>query len=423
MFHRDSIKAGGSAMVVDDSPTQRDHAVRLCREIGIGTVYEASNGVEAIALLGMLALPPTYLVVDLEMPGMDGVELLQELARLEVDAAIVVVSSREVALIESVQAMGNGLGLHVLAALSKPLSARSLQRALSAQTEPCPAPDAAHERLTGPTPTVAELAQAIQEDAIHVQYQPKVDVRTGLVRGVEVLARWRHPQLGPICPAHFVALAEQHDLIWPLTCGVFRQALRQASQWNSVGLRLPMSINLSPHVLRRPGVVDHIAGVAEQQGIAAGQVVLELTESAVVSQADASLGVLTRLRLKGFGLSIDDYGTGYSSMQQLARVPFTELKIDRSFVHGACQRRSLQIILQSALSMADQLGLVTVAEGVETMEDWRLIQTLGCKVAQGWLIGRAMDAGGFKAWLNAHSLRVADLRMQTGPRHPQLQDA
>ena len=141
--------------------------------------------------------------------------------------------------------------------------------------------------------------------------------------------------------------------------------------------------------------------------------VLEITESSVVTYLGEALGVLARLRMRGFGLSIDDYGTGFSSMQQLARIPFTELKIDRSFVHGAHRQDNLRVILQSALDMSRRLGLVTVAEGIETIEDWLLLQQFGCTVGQGWLIGKPMPADELLPWLKTQQPRLAGLRAST----------
>jgi len=191
---------------------------------------------------------------------------------------------------------------------------------------------------------------------------------------------------------------------------VMDQALGQAAVWNARGLRLSVAVNLSPRLLERPGLVQEISSLVERHGLQAEQVVLEITESHVVAYLGTALGVLARLRLKGFGLSIDDYGTGFSSMQQLARIPFTELKIDRSFVHGAHQRKNLRVILQSALEMARQLDLVTVAEGIETAEDWNLLQQFGCVVGQGYLIARPMPATDMPKWLKSHQTRLASLR-------------
>jgi EAL domain-containing protein (putative c-di-GMP-specific phosphodiesterase class I) len=177
-------------------------------------------------------------------------------------------------------------------------------------------------------------------------------------------------------------------------------------------------VNVSPVLLERAGLVQEITDMALQHGVAPDQVVLELTEGSLMTQISTALGVLARLRLKGFGLSIDDYGTGYSSMQQLARAPFTELKIDRSFVHGAHRRKSLRVILQSALDMARQLDLCTVAEGIESMADWRLLQDMGCSVGQGWLIARPMEGDALLPWTRSHVGRVPELRAVVLPGQP-----
>jgi EAL domain-containing protein (putative c-di-GMP-specific phosphodiesterase class I) len=150
--------------------------------------------------------------------------------------------------------------------------------------------------------------------------------------------------------------------------------------------------------------------MAEGHGLPPDTIVFEITESSLVAQPGVALSVLARLRLKGFGLSIDDYGTGFSSMRQLARIPFTELKIDRSFVRGASQRDSLQVILHSAVDMANQLGLTSVAEGVETIEEWRLLQRYGCTLAQGWLIAKAMPGEEIGPWVKQHRTRLQELR-------------
>src|SRR5690606_36511480 len=195
----------------------------------------------------------------------------------------------------------------------------------------------------------------------------------------------------------------------PLTLSIADQACAQAAQWNKRGLRLSMAINLSPQLLDADQFVDDICVLIERHAVRADQIVWEITESSVVANLGAALGVLARLRLKGFGLSLDDYGTGFSSMQQLARMPFTELKVDRSFVHGASQRKHLRVILQSALDMANRLNLVTVAEGVERQEDWRLLQEYGCSLGQGYLVARPMPGKELPVWLRTQARHLRSL--------------
>ena len=197
-------------------------------------------------------------------------------------------------------------------------------------------------------------------------------------------------------------------------------ALAQAAAWNARGLQLSVAVNLSPLLLDRPALVHEIEDLVRAHCLDPAQVMLEITESSLATCLGTALALLARLRLRGFGLSLDDFGTGFSSLLQLARVPFTELKVDRSFVHGAAQRKHLRLMLASALDMARRLELVSVAEGVETLEDWHLLQELGCTVGQGWLIAPAMPADELPAWRKAHQrqlprLRAAAASAGTGP--------
>ena len=396
-----------SLLVVDDSAVQRAHAVGLARDMGFVSIYEAADGTEALRLLGMLALPPDLLLIDLEMPGMDGVQLIQALAERRIQVPFIVASSREPALLESVEAMAQALGLQVLAALRKPLQAAELQAAVQQGDR---APGAVAAASTLPVVEASCLARAFTRGELSVHYQPKVDMRTGLPRGVEALARWQHPDLGWVPPDQFVPLAERTGQIHALTLVIAEQALAQAAQWNQTGMPLTMAINLSPLLLDRPALLPEIEALVARHGLQPAQVVLELTESSLATCLGTALALLARMRLHGFGLSLDDFGTGFSSLLQLARVPFTELKVDRRFVHGAAQRRHLRVMLESALDMARRLDVVSVAEGVETLEDWRLLQQLGCKIGQGWLIGQGMPAADMPAWRRQHRRQLPLLR-------------
>jgi EAL domain-containing protein (putative c-di-GMP-specific phosphodiesterase class I)/ActR/RegA family two-component response regulator len=399
-----------SVLIVDDSALQRSHAASLCRRAGIDLVYEAGNGIEALELLSMLVLAPGVMILDLEMPGMDGVELIQQLQQRNMALPVIIVSGREQALIDSIATMTRSMGFHVPGAVRKPLHACDLERALREYCEALTYP-VARDEPDLPSVRPADLSHAIDAGEITVHYQPKVDIRTGIIRGLEALARWPHPVHGMIPPNRFIPMAEQHGLIRPLTLSVIPQVLAQLAGWNARGVRWPVSINLSPSLLDNVDLVPVIVDLVQRHGVAPSQIVFEITESSVASHLSVSLGVLARLRLKGFRLSIDDYGTGFSSMLQLARIPFTELKIDRSFVHGAHQRKRSRVLLQSALDMARQLGLVTVAEGIETIEDWLLLQSFDCCVGQGYLIARPMPAQALPAWLHAHRERLCSLRL------------
>jgi len=396
-----------SVLIVDDSGVQRGIGVAVCRELRIPTIHEAGNGLEALALLDKLPAQPALLIVDLEMPAMDGPELLSALGARGMRAPIVLASSRERALINSVQDMGTALGLRILGALQKPLTLASLGPLLQNKRH------AAVEKQ-GPAQRQAvdpeRVRAALAAGDIDVHYHPQVEIETGRIRGVEALARWHDAKEGWIGPDVFIPVAEQHGLIRELTLQVMDAAMRQTAIWNRHGLDLSIAINLSPILLERGELVQEISELQQKHGLRAEQIVLEVTEGSLLRDLAIALGVLTRLRLRGFRLSLDDYGTGFSSMQQLARIPFTELKIDRTFVHGAHERDSLQVILRSALEMANQLGIETVAEGVESLEDWRLLRQYGCKLAQGWLLAKAMPGDELEGWLPTLQRRRPELQ-------------
>ena len=406
-----SLPAIRSVLLVDDSAAQRAYAVALCRELGIPEVREASNGLEALALLAALPTQPDLLIIDLEMPTMDGPELLTRLRELGIGSPIIVASSRERSLLHSVQDMGGGMGLCLLGALQKPLRLEALSAILRNW-------DSVADRgkqAAGSLPVDPdELRTGIDRGEIVVHYQPQVEVHSGDMHGVEALARWNHPTLGLVHPDHFIPMAEEHGLIHKLTLQVMNQAMLQTAMWNAQGMDLSVAINLSPLLLESPDLLQEISSLQQCYGLRAEQVVLEITETSLLRELSVALAVLTRLRLRGFGLSLDDYGTGFSSMQQLARIPVTELKIDRSFVHGVHERESVQVMLRSALEMAMRLGLNTVAEGVESLRDWWLLQEYGCTFVQGWLMAKAMPATELCNWARVHEQRKPQLRPQGG---------
>ena len=202
---------------------------------------------------------------------------------------------------------------------------------------------------------------------------------------VEALARW-HRGDAIMTPLQFLPELERLGLLGVLSDTILEQSCAWSSRWARHGLRLGISVNVSASELHDPGIADHYTQIVGRHGVEAGQVVIEMTESSLLADLRGGLGLLARMRLKGFGLSIDDFGMGYSSMGQLAHIPFTELKIDRTFVSDAAMNPRSRAVVEASLDLARKLGLTAVAEGVETLEDWQLLAELGCDLAQGYLI-------------------------------------
>ncbi len=397
-----------SILVVDDSTVQRQHAVSLIQALGAKSLHEAGNGQEVLALLTKMDVLPALMILDLEMPDMDGVELLQHLQKHAIHIPVIILSSREASLLSSIDAMVKNTGMRVLAIVPKPLNEEKLRQAMKFYSDKPVQP--AQKKAAQMPLTEKELGKMLKEKALVAYFQPKVDMKTGMLKGVEALARIQHDKLGFVSPDRFIPVAEKSGLIHELTLQMLEQAMSQCAIWNARGLVLKVAINLSALSLDIPDFIDKIMAIQAKHGVQADQFVFEITESSVVSNVGNTLAMLARLRLKGFGLSIDDYGTGFSSMQQLAMIPFTELKVDRSFVDGAHEKQNLRVILQSALEMAQRLSLVSVAEGIETMADWRLLQDFNCVVGQGFLIGKPMKANDLPVWLKEHHRRLPELR-------------
>lgn len=394
------VMGADSALIVEDSAVQRAHAAQVCRELGVCRVYEAGNGLEALALLETVA--PAVLIMDLEMPTMDGPALLGRLHTRGTRIPVIVISGRESAVVHSVRHLGVALGFPILGAVQKPLTPQALAPLL----EHLRSGECLGQHAPPPIPVDStDLRTALASDQIIVHYQPQIEISSLAFHGVEALARWPHPSLGMIPPDRFIPLAEQNGLIHELTLRVLNQAMVQALNWSGREIDCSVAVNLSPALLDRPGLVEEIAGLQQSYGIPSQRVVIEVTETALLRDPMLALSALTRLRLRGFGLSLDDYGTGFSSMQQLARIPFTEIKIDRTFVQGAGERKDMQVILRRIIQMAGELGVATVAEGVSTQEELRLLREFGCGYAQGWLFAKALAGADLPSWLAAHEAR------------------
>ena len=371
-------------MVVEDHGFQRRMALRLLAELGVETSFEAADGAAGLALLQQLPHPPDVVLVDLDMPGMDGVEFIGHVAQDRLARAVALVSALDPALLNTVQTMGRAYGLRVLGSIEKPLTADKLRDVLTAYEERLQAVD--DDRPV--EVDIDELRAALANDELLAWFQPQVEFANGRAVAVEALARWQRGNGEIVRPIHFVPLLEREGLSQRLTDQMLIQACRWKRHWEDDGLRLNLSVNVSPSTLQDPAAADHYQQIVRDHGVDPANVMLEITESSVMADAARGLGVLARLRLKGFGLSIDDFGTGYSSLAQLSQIPFTELKIDQGFVSGAHAQPRKRAVVEASLDLARKLSLKVVAEGVETNEDWQMLAELGCGMAQGYLIAK-----------------------------------
>ena len=236
-----------------------------------------------------------------------------------------------------------------------------------------------------------ELSSAFKTDALSLVYQPKMDLRTADLAGVEALIRWSHPELGPLSPAEFIPRAEESKVIDELTTWVADRAFHQAAQWVGQGFAGTIALNVSARNLKRVDFPDILADLCWRHNLSSEKVVVEITETAS-QQIVKLLDTLTRLRLKGFKLALDDFGIGFSSLSQLQQLPFSELKVDRTFVTRMVEAEDCRIISRAIINLAHDLGLRVVAEGVESAEALRMLVEFGCDAAQGYYISRPLAA-------------------------------
>jgi len=246
---------------------------------------------------------------------------------------------------------------------------------------------------------MADLHRAIDLNQLFLVYQPKLNLQTGAITGVEALARWQHPELGLIPPDRFITPAERTGFIKPLTMWGLETALNQTGIWSKRGSNVPISVNLSARTLHDDSFPDRVQEMLEGQGIAPEQLELEITESVIMVDPARALEILTRISSMGVALSIDDFGTGYSSLSYLKKLPVNAVKIDKSFVINMTNDQNDAQIVRSTIDLAHNLGLKVIAEGVETREVWDQLLALGCDEAQGYYMSRPLAAPAITKWL------------------------
>ncbi|WP_242470652.1 EAL domain-containing protein [Thiocystis violacea] len=389
----------GRVLVLDDDELARRQTSMLLDSMGIRDVLMIANGEEALAEIGRSGGETVdLLITDLNMPGMDGIELLRGLAERDFSGDLIISSGVDQQVLETVAELVRAKGLPLRGVIEKPMTRESLARLLTRSREP------PVQRIPVATQELSpsDILEGIREDAFSVYFQPKVDTRTLRVCGVEALARWWRDSV-PVRPDVFIGTAERHCLIAPLSSLLLAKTLRDSARLVTAGFPISVAFNLSPQWLSDINLPERILELAQSHGFPLDRLILEITETSLLADLDTTLDVLTRLRLKGLKLSIDDFGTGYASMEQLQRLPVSELKIDRSFVQGAAERPTMRAILASSIDMARKLRLTTVAEGVETQADLDLVRGLGCDLVQGWLIARAMPIDELLVWLRTRS--------------------
>lgn len=386
-------------MLVDDEPSILDLASRFIEKMGYRQITACLSGQSALEKYRESTNSFDVIICDLNMPEMNGVELLRHLSEEDYCGGIILLSGEDARILEVAKDLAKARNLNVLGYIAKPFKRESLELLLS-QYSP--------QDLKMSAPLLddiseAELRAGMDGDELLIAFQAKTNIATGKLTGVEALARWNHSERGLLPPYTFIPLAERCELIDELTYSIYRKTLSQMRAWLEKDIILKVSINISVNSFTTDGFVDFLIQTAEEYNVASDLIIFEITESQIMENALDCLEMLMHLRMKRFGLSIDDFGTGQSNMTQLKKIPFTELKIDQSFVGGACEDSTARTILESSVDLAKKLKIYTVAEGVETEAELALVKELGCDQIQGYLIAKPMLADEFEQFIQSWS--------------------
>jgi len=390
-------------LVVEDDVDQRFLLVRTLNRMGMADVVEAPSGRAALELLGHDGNGFNIVITDLRMPDIDGMELVRRIGQRQIPVGMILLTGLAADVLHSAATMTQAYGVKMIGALEKPATREKLFSLLTRYWNPQAA--AAVNAPVDFRPTAGEVLGGFAGAQFEPFFQAIVDLATGDVIGAEALARWQHPVHGILGPDMFLPPLTRAGFLDELSWIMLACSAMEARRWLDAGLNMTVSVNVSATSLVDPGYSDSVNEIVSSHGIKPSNMILELTETEAIGNAAAALENVTRLRMQGFGLAVDDYGVGYSSMHELSRMPFTEIKIDRSFVTAAAKDERPRLIIEQTVAMARQLGLKTVAEGVETRAERDLLQSLGCDRIQGYFVAKPMDGRAFLTW--AHQRRAA----------------
>lgn len=380
-------------LVVDDESDMGEFIADVAEMVG----YRCTLAMDMAHFTAALGPDISLIMLDLMLPETDGIELLRILGEHGYAGRVVLMSGVDPRVLATAEELAHTLGLRVLRHFQKPIRLVDLRAFL--QHHLADHGNCGGRKRDDQAVSAEELQRAITEDQFLLHYQPQLDIASGEVVGVEALVRWHHPARGLIYPEAFIGLAESLGFINALGWLVMQRGLRECGAFMGHGAPLTLSLNVSPHSLNDLTLPDKLLALARAHEIPPARIVLEITESGLVRELAKALDILTRLRMKQFQLSIDDFGTGYAMMQQLRRVPATELKIDRPFVQDALTDARASVIVQKTIELGHGLGMRVVAEGVETPRHLDLLKRHACDVAQGYLFSRPLTLPDLLAWL------------------------
>lgn len=385
-----------NALVIDDDQLFQIVVSEALISGGVQRVEVADNGVEGLEKLANARSNVDLIAVDLQMPKMTGVDVIRELERLGYKGAVIIISSEDSSLLRSVHNLAKLLNINILGALQKPLDVDALNRLIQSKID---ASDKELKKVLSRT----QVIEAISTNKLIPFYQPKVNLSDRSVVGFEVLARHTdHDSLAP-APMQYLEAIEKFGLSIEFLSSMILRAAEDTHDWRRQSGTYSLSFNLTPLAVQDSGLPDRLRSLTDQAGLDPKTITFEITENHLLECTAASLEVLSLMRLYGFGLSIDDFGTGATSIEQLRTFPFTELKIDGRYMMASDDDEFSRLTVQSSAKLASIMGMNVVAEGVETPESIKFALESGAHEVQGFHFARPMSASRTFEWLDSYT--------------------
>lgn len=374
-------------LIVEDQPFQREYLKNLFFDAGQNDIHTAECGQDALNSLRKKTFD--LVLCDLLMPGLDGVQLIQKLAELDIRTNLALMSSTSKRVMNGVCLVAKMHGLPVIDQIAKPAMPDSIRRLIAKLENRPPLP--VRDQLPVYDFSLEDIQQAMLNDEIQAWFQPKKSLADGSIAAAEALVRWVHPQKGILQPSQFLPALNRWQLGKELLLLMLRHTVEAQAYWEEKGYRVPVSINLPTQLLNDVELPDLLHERVRQLGGVPGNICFELSEGIMTEKLSDFYACACRLRMKGFNLAQDDFGQCYSSFYNLLCTPFTELKLDHALITDSVEDRSMTLALQCMVILGRKLGLNVVAEGVENQEQLALLRKFNCHTAQGFLISQALS--------------------------------
>jgi EAL domain-containing protein (putative c-di-GMP-specific phosphodiesterase class I)/CheY-like chemotaxis protein len=393
-------------LVVDDQSHVRTFVRGVLAGLGIEQVVEAANGRAALEVLREPGRQFDLALVDLKMTDLDGVETIREMARLHARCAVAILSVEDSHVLDSAGSLAQLLGLRFLGAIQKPLTDRKLLPVLQRVVERTRAASA-----TPPGIAPVEVRDALAAGQFQLVYDPQINIRSGECEGATAVLRWMHPQRGEIgWPEFRPAVDRTPDYARMLADEALKQGMTASARWGAGGHPVGVAVPVSARAFDRLDFADRLEAMANALGASPAAVTLVLPVHGMPEHTVALIDVTTRLRLKGFGLAISEFGSGKTALDFIDQIPFREMHLDSGIVNGCASDEKKRAMVEASLALAKRLRLRSVAEGVANRDEWNLLADLGCDAAQGPFLARPADADELTVWVTRWMMTVSQMR-------------